>query len=72
MLTVVVVHKHGDGMSGPGFFRLAGSLGHGTKKRGDVLDRGAGRGVRGVVHRPEGAPMTVRAGGTDGMQEAET
>ena len=33
MLTVVVVHKHGDQMPGPGFFRLAGSLGHGTKDR---------------------------------------
>ena len=33
MLTVVVVHKHGDQMPGPGFFRLAGSLGHDTKDR---------------------------------------
>ena len=33
MLTVVVVHKHGDQMPGPGFFQLAGSLGHDTKDR---------------------------------------
>lgn len=31
MLTVVVVHKHGDQMPGPGFFQLARSLGHVTK-----------------------------------------
>ena len=31
MLTVVVVHKHGDQMPGPGFFRLARSLGRDTK-----------------------------------------
>ena len=28
MLTVVVVHKHGDQMPGPGFFQLAPTLGH--------------------------------------------
>ena len=33
MLTVVVVHKHGDQMPGPGFFQLAQSLGHDTKDR---------------------------------------
>ena len=33
MLTVVVVHKHGDRMPGQGFFQLARSLGHGTKDR---------------------------------------
>ena len=33
MLTVVVVHKHGDQMPGPGFFQLARSLGHDTKDR---------------------------------------
>ncbi len=33
MLTVVVVHKHGDQMPGPGFFQLASSLGHETKDR---------------------------------------
>ena len=31
MLTVVVVHKHGDHMPGPGFFQLARVLGHDTK-----------------------------------------
>ena len=33
MLTVVVVHKYGDQMPGPGFFQLARSLGHNTKVR---------------------------------------
>ena len=33
MLTVVVVHKHGDQMPGQGFFQLARSLGHDTKDR---------------------------------------
>ena len=33
MLTVVVVHKHGDQMPGPGFFRLARLLGHDTRDR---------------------------------------
>ncbi len=33
MLTVVVVHTHGDQMPGPGFFQLAQSLGHDTKDR---------------------------------------
>ena len=33
MLTVVVVHKHGDQMPGPGFFRLARSLGQDTRDR---------------------------------------
>ena len=33
MLTVVVVHKHGDLMPGPGFFELARSLGHDTDDR---------------------------------------
>ena len=33
MLTVVVVHKHGDQMPGPGFFQLARSLGHDTGDR---------------------------------------
>lgn len=33
MLTVVVVHKHGDQMPGPGFFRLARSLGYEAKDR---------------------------------------
>ena len=33
MLTVVVVHKHGDQMPGPGFFELARSLGHDTRDR---------------------------------------
>ena len=33
MLTVVVVHKHGDQMPGPGFFQLARTLGHDTKDR---------------------------------------
>lgn len=33
MLSVVVVHKHGDGMPGSGFFKLARSLGQ------DVDDR---------------------------------
>ena len=33
MLSVVVVHKYGDGMPGPGFFKLARSLGQ------DVDDR---------------------------------
>ena len=33
MLTVVVVHKHGDQMPGQGFFQLARSLGHGTRDR---------------------------------------
>ena len=33
MLTVVVVHKHGDQMPGPGFFQLARSLGHNTANR---------------------------------------
>lgn len=31
MLTVVVVHKHGDQMPGPGFFQLARELGHDAK-----------------------------------------
>ncbi len=30
MLSVVVVHKSGDQMPGPGFFELARSLGHDT------------------------------------------
>ena len=33
MLTVVVVHKHGDLMPGVGFFELARSLGHDTDNR---------------------------------------
>ena len=33
MLTVVVVHKHGDQMPGPGFFQLARTLGHDTRDR---------------------------------------
>ena len=33
MLTVVVVHKDGDQMPGPGFFQLARSLGHETRDR---------------------------------------
>ena len=33
MLTVLVVHKQGDQMPGPGFFQLARSLGHDTKDR---------------------------------------
>ena len=33
MLTVVVVHKGGDHMPGPGFFELARSLGHDTRDR---------------------------------------
>ena len=33
MLTVVVVHKHGDQMPGPGFFQLARSLGRDTRDR---------------------------------------
>ena len=33
MLTVVVVHKFGDQMPGPGFFELARSLGHDTRDR---------------------------------------
>ena len=33
MLTVVVVHKHGDLMPGPGFFELARSLGHDADDR---------------------------------------
>ena len=33
MLTVVVVHKHGDQMPGPGFFQLGRSLGYDTKDR---------------------------------------
>lgn len=33
MLTVVVVHKRGDQMPGPGFFQLARSLGHDTADR---------------------------------------
>lgn len=33
MLTVVVVHKHGDQMPGPGFFQLARELGHDAKDR---------------------------------------
>ena len=33
MLTVVVVHKHGDKMPGPGFFELARSLGYDTGDR---------------------------------------
>ena len=33
MLTVVVDHKHGDQMPGPGFFQLARSLGHDTNDR---------------------------------------
>ena len=33
MLTVVVVHKGGDHMPGPGFFELAHSLGHDTRDR---------------------------------------
>lgn len=35
MLSVIVVHKHGDMQPGPGFFELAHSLGHKTK---DVLE----------------------------------
>jgi hypothetical protein len=31
MLTVVVVHKHGDMQPGPGFFELAKALGRDTK-----------------------------------------
>ena len=31
MLTVVVVHKHGDMQPGPGFFELAKRLGRNTK-----------------------------------------
>lgn len=31
MLTVVVVHKDGDQMPGPGFFQLARSLGRDTR-----------------------------------------
>ncbi len=34
MLTVLVVHKHGDMQPGPGFFELAQSLGRDTK---DIL-----------------------------------
>ena len=34
MLSVIVVHKHGDMQPGPGFFELAQSLGH---KTNDVL-----------------------------------
>ena len=33
MRTVVVVHKFGDQMPGPGFFELARSLGHDTRDR---------------------------------------
>ena len=33
MLTVVVVHKYGDQMPGPGFYQLARTLGHDTKDR---------------------------------------
>ena len=33
MLTVVVVHKHGDQMPGPGFFQLARSLDRDTRDR---------------------------------------
>ena len=33
MLTVVVVHKSGDGMPGSGFFELARSLGYDTRDR---------------------------------------
>ena len=33
MLSVVVVHKHGDQMPGPGFFQLARSLRHDTGDR---------------------------------------
>ena len=33
MLTVVVVHKFGDQMPGPGFFELARSLGYDTADR---------------------------------------
>ena len=33
LLTVVVVHKSGDQMPGPGFFELARSLGHDTDDR---------------------------------------
>ena len=33
LLTVVVVHKSGDQMPGPGFFELARSLGHDTTDR---------------------------------------
>lgn len=33
MLSVVVVHKTGDGMPGSGFFELADSLGHDTRDR---------------------------------------
>jgi hypothetical protein len=35
MLTVVVVHKHGDMQPGPGFFELAHKLGRNTK---DILN----------------------------------
>lgn len=34
MLSVIVVHKHGDMQPGPGFFELAKSLGH---KTNDIL-----------------------------------
>jgi hypothetical protein len=34
MLSVIVVHKHGDLQPGPGFFQLAESLGHKTE---DIL-----------------------------------
>jgi hypothetical protein len=33
MLTVIVVHKDGDMQPGPGFFNLAGRLGHDTSDR---------------------------------------
>ena len=33
VLTVVVVHKHGDQIPGPGFFELVRSLGHDTRDR---------------------------------------
>lgn len=33
MLTVVVVHKNGDLMPGPGFFEMAKELGHDTRDR---------------------------------------
>lgn len=35
MLSVIVVHKHGDMQPGPGFFELANQLGRDTK---DILD----------------------------------
>lgn len=45
MLTVVVVHKHGDRMPGSGFFQLACTLGHGTADREAFKARGTGEGA---------------------------